>query len=62
MQCENGVLRVVHLKIHFLIRFRSDHNGISRANANIDAVYVGSLRIKNITLLFRVILHCTSGA
>ena len=42
----NGVLRVVHLKIHFLIRFWSDHNKIPMANANIDALYVGSLRIK----------------
>ena len=42
----NGVLRVVHLKIHFLIRFWSDHNEISIANANIDTLYVGSLRIK----------------
>ena len=42
----NGVLRVVHLHIHFLIRFWSDHNEISMANANIDALYVGSLRIK----------------
>ena len=37
---------VVHFKIHFLIRFWSDHNMISMANANIDALYVGSLRIK----------------
>ena len=40
----NGVLRVVHLKIYFLIRFWSDHNEISMANANIAALYVGSLR------------------
>ena len=42
----NGVLRVVHVKFHFLIRFGSDHNKILMANANIDALYVGSLRIK----------------
>ena len=40
-------MRVVHLKIHFLIRFWSDHNEISMANSNIDALYVGSLRIKH---------------
>ena len=39
------------LKIHFLIRLRSDHSEISMANANIDAGYVGSLRIK-ISLFF----------
>ena len=43
----NGVLRVVHLKIHFLIRFWSDHNEISLANVNIDALNVGSLRKKS---------------
>ena len=62
MQCEM-VFQVVHLKIYFLIRFLFDHNEISMANANIAALYVGSHRIlKNITFLFRVILHCTSGA
>ena len=34
----NGVLRVVHFKIHFLIRFSSDHNEIPMANANIKIV------------------------
>ena len=42
----NGVLRVVPFKIHFLIRFWSDHNEIATGNANIDAFYAGSLRIK----------------
>ena len=42
----NGVLRVVPFKIHFLIYYLSDHNIISRANANIDALYAGSLRVK----------------
>ena len=41
-----GVLRVLYLKIHFLIRFWSDHNKISMTIANIDALYVESLRIK----------------
>ena len=35
---QNGVLRVVPFKIHFLIRFWSDHNDISMAYANIDAL------------------------
>ena len=34
------------LKIHFLLCFLFDYNDISMANANIDALYVGSLRIK----------------
>ena len=42
----NGVLRVVSFKIHFLTCVLSDHNKISMANANIDALYAGSLRIK----------------
>ena len=42
----NGVLRVVTFKIYFLTCFSSDHNKISMANANIDALYAGSLRIK----------------
>ena len=42
----NGVLRVVPFKIHLLTCFLSDHNKISMANANIDALYAGSLRIK----------------
>ena len=41
-----GILRVVPFKIPFLIRFQSDHNEIAMANANIDALYAGSLRIK----------------
>ena len=49
----NGVLRVVHLKIHFLLRLWSDHNEISMANANIDALYVGSLRIKILHFFFK---------
>ena len=32
------------------------------ANANIDALYAGSLRLKNILFLFIVILHSISGA
>ena len=42
----NGVLRVVPFKIYFLIRFLSDHNEIAMGNANIYALYAGSLRIK----------------
>ena len=42
----NGVLRVVPFKIHFLIYFSSDHDKTSMANANIDELYAGSLRIK----------------
>ena len=42
----NGVLRVVHFKINFLLRFWSDYYEISMASANIDALYVGSLKIK----------------
>ena len=42
----NGVLRVVSFKVQFLIRFWSDYNKISMVNANIDALYAGSLRIK----------------
>ena len=48
MQCEMVFWGYVHLKIHFLIRFWSDHNEISMANANIDALYVKSLRIKKL--------------
>ena len=48
--------------IHFLIRFWSDHNNISMANANIDALYAGSLRIKKIMFLYGVILHFIRGA
>ena len=42
----NGVLRVVSLKINFLIRFWYDHNNISMANTNMNVFYAGSLRIK----------------
>ena len=42
----DGVLRKVPFNIHFIIHFKSDHNAISVANANIDALYAGSLRIK----------------
>ena len=42
----NSVLRVVPFKFHFLIRFWSDHIKIAMANANIDALYAGSLWIK----------------
>ena len=38
--------RVVSFKIHFLTCFSFDHNQISMANANIDALYNGSFRIK----------------
>ena len=34
------------LQDYFLIRFLSDHNEISMANANIDALYAASLRIR----------------
>ena len=42
----NGFLRAVPFKIHFLTCYSSDHNQISMAYANIDALYAGSLRIK----------------
>ena len=42
----NGVLRVVPFKFHFLIRFWFDHDETSMDNANINALYAGSLRIK----------------
>ena len=42
----NDVLRVVHFKIHFLLRFWSDHYENSMANSHIAALYVGSLKIK----------------
>ena len=41
----NGVFRVVPFKINFLTCYSSNHNKISMANANIDALYAGSLRI-----------------
>ena len=49
----NGVLRVVAIKIHFLICFWSDHNNISisMANATLDVLYAGSLRL-NISYFF----------
>ena len=50
----NGVLREVSFKIHFLTCFSSDHNKIAMVNANIDALYAGSLRIKNSIFRFRV--------
>ena len=48
MQCEkiNDVLRVMSFKIHFLTRFWPDLNEILIGNANIDALYAGSLKIK----------------
>ena len=46
MQCEMFFLRVAPFKIHFLIHFWSHHNTISMANANINALYAGSLGIK----------------
>ena len=52
----NGVLRVVPFKIDFLIRFWSDHNEISMGNANIDALYAGSLKIK-ISYLFSELFY-----
>ena len=47
----NGVLRVVPFKIHFLTCYSSDRDKISMANANIDALYAGSLRI-NVAYVF----------
>ena len=41
----NGVLRVVPFKIHFLTSYSSDHDKISMDNANIDALYAGSLKL-----------------
>ena len=57
----NVVLMVVSFKIHFLICSSFDHDKISMANANIDTLYAGSLRIKKSICLFRVILHFISG-
>ena len=48
----NSVLRVVPIKIHFLICFWSDHSKISIANATIDALYAGSLRLKTSYFFF----------
>ena len=42
----NGVLRVVPFKIHFLTYYSSGHDKMSMANATIDVLYAGSLRIK----------------
>ena len=42
----NDVLRVVPFKIYFLICFWSDHRKILMVNANINALFAGSLRIK----------------
>ena len=41
----NGVLRVVPFKIHFLTCYSYDLDKSSMANANIDALNAGSLRI-----------------
>ena len=67
----NGVLRVVTFKIHFLTCFSSNHNKISMANANIVALYAGSLRLKiayfspkNFTFYKRCetkVAHCIAG-
>ena len=37
---------LVPFKIYFLTCYSSDHDRMSMANANIDALYAGSLRIK----------------
>ena len=42
---------VVPFKIHFLTGYSFDHNEISIANADIDGLYAGSLRI-NVTNVF----------
>ena len=47
----NDVLRVVPCKIPFLTCYSSDHDKISMANANIDALYAGSLEI-NVAYVF----------
>ena len=39
------------LQDHFLTCYSPDHNNISMANANIDALYAGSLKI-NIAYVF----------
>ena len=39
----NDVLRVVSFKIHFITGYSLDHNETSMANANIVALYAGSL-------------------
>ena len=39
-------------KIHFRIRFWSDHNKMSMTKANINALYAGSLRMKISYFLF----------
>ena len=57
----NGVLRVVSFKIHFPTCFSSDHNKIYMANANIDALYAVSLRIKK-HITFQGNFHFISGA
>ena len=53
---------VVPFKIHFLTCYSSDHDAISMANLNIDALYASSLRINVAYVFFRVILHFISGA
>ena len=45
-------LRVVPFKFHFLTCYLSDHDKISMANANIDALYAGSLRINAAYVFF----------
>ena len=47
----NGVLTVVPFKIHFLTGYLLDHNGTSIINANIVALYAGSLKI-NVAYVF----------
>ena len=48
------------LEIHF--RIDKFHDESSMADANIDALYAGSLRKENTIFLFQVILHFISGA
>ena len=45
-------MMVVPFKIHFLIHFGSDHDEISMAIANINALYASSLRIKKSYFFF----------
>ena len=46
---------VVPFKIHFLTGYSFDHNEIAMANANIVALYAGSLRI-NVAYVFSELL------
>ena len=50
------------MEMHFCICFLSDHNEISMADANIDALYASCLRIENNIFLIRIILHFICGA